>query len=136
MKKVNFKKVLLALVTVFSLMVFGVEQAEAQAINEFSSGLYDPAPGTFLGSDEAQDVLVNTINSLKNTIASLPPNAAVALRKTVYYYNGIYLGLLTGKSVSTCIGTGLFELNDCNGFGTLPRNELRTMRQGAIDLLQ
>ena len=138
MKKVNFKKVLMALVAVFALMVFGVEKAEAQAINEFSTGLYDPAPGTFFGSDEAKDVLVNTIASLKNSIANLPQGSpgVTAVRKTVYYYNGIYLGLLDGKSVSTCIGTGLYELNDCNGYGTLSRLELKNLRDGAIDLLQ
>ncbi|MEZ4958023.1 MAG: hypothetical protein R2825_30975 [Saprospiraceae bacterium] len=64
MKKVNLlKKVLLTLVAVFSDGL-QVEQAAEQAeIGEFSTG-YDPAPA-LLGSSEAQDILVNTITSLK-----------------------------------------------------------------------
>ncbi len=135
MKKVNFKKVLLTLVAVFSLMVFGVEQAEAQAINEFSTGLYDPAPGTFLGSDAAQDVLVNAINDLKNGVTPGTP-AYTAAQKVGLYYNGIYQEILSGKSVSVAIGVGLTALNDTNGFGDLGRYELKELREGAIDLLQ
>lgn len=135
MKKVNFKKVLLTLVAVFSLMVFGVEQAEAQAINEFSTGLYDPAPGTFLGSSEAQDILVNTITSLKNGVTPGTP-AYTAAQKVGLYYNGIYQELLAGKSVSVAIGVGLASLNDTNGFGSLSRYDLKQLRDGAIVLLQ
>lgn len=138
MKKVNFKKVMMALVAVFALMVFGVENAEAQAINEFSTGLYDPAPGTFLGSDVATDVLVNTIVDLKTSAANLTPGtpAYEALRKTGLYYYGIQVELEGGKSVSSAIGLGLANLNDANGFGDLARTELKELRQGAIDLLQ
>ena len=135
MKKVNFKKVLMALVAVFALMVFGVEQAEAQAINEFSTGLYDPAPGTFLGSAEAQDVLVNTITDLKNSATPGSP-AYTAAQKVGLYYHGIYEQLQVGKSVSEAIGVGLMSLNDSNGFGDMSRYELKELRDGAIDLLQ
>ena len=134
MKKVNFKKVLMALVAVFALMVFGVEQAEAQAINEFSSGLYDPAPGTFMGSDEAQDLLIATITDLK-TVGQGSPGYATA-HKTGLYYNGIYQQILAGKSVSVAIGAGLASLNDSNGYGDVSRVELKELREGAIDLLQ
>lgn len=138
MKKVNFKKVLMALVAVFALTVFSVERAEAQAINEFSSGLYDPAPGTFLGSDEAQDVLVNGLMDLKNTLVGLTPGSPVyqAILKTVNYHSGIYHELQNGKSVSVAIGTGLGSLTN-SADGAIPsRYELKELRQGAIDLLQ
>ena len=137
MKKVNFKKVLLALVAVFTLMVFGVEQAEAQAINEFSTGLYDPAPGTFLGADPAKDLLVATITDLKESTTGMTPGtpAYEAVRKTALYYSSIYNVLLDGKTVSVAIGTGLTAVS--NTADNYPgRSQLMTLRQGAIDLLQ
>ena len=138
MKKVNFKKVLMALVAVFSLMVFGVEQMEAQAINEFSTGLYDPAPGTFLGTDEAVSVLTGITTSYKEDLEVLLPGNPVYqnVLKNYIYYDGIITELDNGKSVSAAIGTGLTALGDSNGFGSLTRNELKELRDGAIDLLQ
>ncbi|MEO1262518.1 MAG: hypothetical protein AAFZ15_27165 [Bacteroidota bacterium] len=138
MKKVNFKKVLMALVAVFSLMVFGVEQLEAQAINEFSTGLYDPAPGTFLGTDEAVSVLTDITSSYKEDLGTLMPGNPVYQNVLKYYiyYDGIITELDNGKSVSAAIGAGLTALDDSNGFGSLARAELKELRDGAIDLLQ
>ena len=140
MKKVNFKKVLMALVAVFALMFFSVEKAEAQAQvispNTTGTGLYDPAPGTFLGSDEARDLLMNTIVVLKNN-AGTPGSASYQeARRTGLYYNGILNELVTGKSVPEAIVVGLLSLNDTNGFGDLQKNDLAELRNGAVDLLQ
>jgi hypothetical protein len=138
MKKVNFKKVLIAFVAVLSLIAFSVERAEAQAPNELSSGLYDAAPGNFIGSAEAQNVLLNEMQVIRNQAAPLTPGTPQyqAFLKLGIYYLGIYNELQNGKSVDVAIGRGLASLNDMNGFGSLPRQDLRNLRQGAITLLQ
>jgi len=138
MKKVNFKKVLMALATVFTLMVFSVEQAEAQAINEFSTGLYDPAPGAFVSSTDAEGLLESEFITLGDVLQNVTPGTPVhtVTLRTAHYYRGIYMELQNGKSVSAAIGTGLSNLNDLNGFGDLTRAQLADLRQTAIELLQ
>ena len=141
MKKVNFKKVLIAFVAVFALMFIGVEKAEAQAVNEFSTGLYDPAPGTFLGTDQAKDVLVNTIANIKTQVTNLGgPTApgAQQLYRVGLYYSAIYDEVLVGKSVSAAIGSALkpIAFKTTNSGANLSRNDLKNMRQNAIDLLK
>ena len=136
MKKVNFKKVLVALVAVFALMFVGVEKAEAQTVT--TSGFTNSGAITFLGSSDAQDVLINTVTDLKNDAALLVPGSPAykAISKVVYYYEGIRMELVYGKDVPTAINQGITALNDSNGFGELPGSELMDLRHGAIDLLK
>ena len=138
MKKVNFKKVLMALVTVFALVTFGVEKAEAQALNEFSTGLYDPAPGTFVSSDDAETVLEGEFQAISDILQNLTPGNPVynVQLRLAHYYRGIYMDIQDGKSVSVAIGSGLNNLNDLNGQGSLTRYQLADLRQTAIDLLK
>lgn len=136
MKKVNFKKVLVALVAVFALMFVGVEKAEAQTVT--TSGFTNSGAVTFLGVSEAQDVLMTTMTTLKNDAILLVPGspASVAISKVVIYYQGIYDELGYGKDVPTAINQGIYSLNDGNGFGQLPSSEYMELRLGAIDLLK
>ena len=138
MKKVNFKKVMMALVTVFALVTFGVEKAEAQALNEFSTGLYDPAPGTFVSSAQAEGILKVEFEEISDVLQNLTPGNPVydVQIRLAHYYRGIYMEVQNGKSVSAAIGSGLSNLNDLNGQGDLTRHQLADLRQTAIDLLQ
>lgn len=138
MKKVNFKKVMMALLTVFAL-TFGVQETQAQSsLIETGADLYDPAQGTFLGSDEAKDILEDELPVYKAYLGANTPGtpAYESHLKTFIYYYGIYQELEVGKTVSAAIGEGLAALNDTNGFGELERTELEDLRDGAIDLLQ
>ena len=137
MKKVNFKYGLLALFAVLAFMFVNVQDAEAQALTTTKSLLYQDASGTFVGSAEAQDILMGQMQDLRNLAAPLTPGSPQyqAFLKTGIYYWGIYSELQNGKSVAEAIGKGLLSLNDNNGFGELSFQELNTLREGAIDLL-
>ena len=139
MKKVNFKKVMMAMLTVFALMFIGVQGTEAQSsLIETGADLYSPAQGTFIGSAEAMDILRDEFPGLKDHLATHLPTTPIyeSALKTFLYQFGIYSELQSGKSVAVAIGDGLGALNDTNGFGELSRTELENLRQDAIDLLQ
>lgn len=135
MKKVNFKMVLMALSVMFTFLFVGVGTASAQQATD--QGIYAPAPGNFMNTDEAGVTLLQQIDVLGNQLGNYDPGTPLynSTRRQALYYRGIYMELQNGNSVAASIGLGFFNLNDTNGNGDLSKVQLYDLRQQAIDLL-
>ena len=135
MKKVNFKNVLMTLSVMFTLFFVGVGTVSAQQVTD--QGIYAPAPGNFVSTDEAGVTLLATIEDLGATLQGLSQGSPLytSTQREALYYRGIYIELQNGSSVAVSIGRGFFNLNDTNGHGDLSKAQLYELRQNAIDLL-
>jgi hypothetical protein len=138
MKKVNFKKALTALMVAFTFFVVGTGTVNAQMASA-DQGLYSPAQGAFVNSDQAGVTLTASVGDMQAVLGTLQPGSPLytsTLRQAIYY-RGIYLDIQGGQDVATSIGTGLRHLtmtpNASNG--SIPRTTLLALRQGAISLL-
>lgn len=135
MKKVNFKVVLMTLTVMFTFLFVGVGTTSAQQATD--QGIYAPAQGNFVSTDEAGVTLLATLEDLGQALQTLTPGTPVftSTEREALYYRGIYIELQNGSSVATSIGRGFFNLNDTNGHGDLSKAQLYELRQDAIDLL-
>ena len=135
MKKVNFKNVLMTLMVAFTFLFVGVGTGNAQT--GLAQGLYSPASGTFVSSDQAGVVLAGTIQDMGDLLQTISPGSSVytSTARQAIYYKGIMMEINAGHSVAESIGTGLTYLNDAAGYGEVPRNTLASMKQEAITVL-
>ena len=135
MKKVNFKNVLMTLSVVFTFLFVGIGTVSAQQATD--QGIYAPAQGNFMNTDEAGVTLLTTIENLGQVLQTLPQGSPLftSTQREALYYRGIYIELQNGNTVAASIGLGFFNLNDTNGHGDLSKVQLYNLRQNAIDLL-
>lgn len=135
MKKVNFKDVLMTLMVAFTFLFVGVGTSNAQT--GLDQGLYAPAQGVFVNSDQAGVILAGTIQDMGDQLQILTPGSAAytATARQAIYYKGIMMEIDAGHTVAEAIGTGLTNLNDVTGYGEVPRNTLASMKQDAIAML-
>ena len=135
MKKVNFKMVLMTLSVMFTFLFVGVGTTSAQQATD--QGIYAPAQGTFMNTDEAGVTLLTTIEDLGQTLQNLSQGSPLftTTERQALYYRGIYMELQNGNSVAASIGLGFFNLNDQNGPGDLSKTQLYNLRKDAIELL-
>lgn len=138
MKKVNFRNVVMAFAFALGFLLSGSEQLSAQSTTLFS--VLHPAPNvTFVSAQQAEAILVSAISQQKNILMqNLKPEdpVHVAASRLYIYYSGILDELHKGKAVGLAIENGLIYLNDSNGNGNLPKQQLSQLKQGAINLLK
>jgi hypothetical protein len=138
MKKVNFKKALMAFMVAFTFLVLGMGTANAQS-DAVVGDLYSPVQGNFVNSDQANVILLATIEDLGTVLEGLQPGSPlyISTRRQALYYRGIYMDLQSSGDVAASIGTGLSHVTIMTdgSNGPIATSVLLALRQGAVDLL-
>ena len=144
MKKVNFKAVIVALSFAMAFLFLGIQRVEAQSATVSSSlssptshgkGVYSAPQGSFVSSQEAENLLFNAMVSLKAQMESLVPGSAAynATDRLKNYYFAIYSNVKGGMMVPTAISQGLtIFASDVDGTS---QTDLQTMKGEAVALL-
>ena len=146
MKKVNFKKVLMALTVALTFLFLGVEQANAQVNTLVGTGpsasgtsakaLMALPQGNFVSVDEAQVIIEAHLLDIKTQInsGSLPQSTINALTNQARFYTLVLTSLKTGNGVPQAIVEGTVTITtDVYG---IAQSVALTLKQEAINLLK
>ncbi len=144
MKKVNFKKVFLALTVMLTFLFLGVEQAGAQSNTLTSSQatpgvnktLMAPLQGNFVSVDEALVILQARLEEIKDDITTggLPQSAINALMNEARYHTLILEQLMSGGAVPQSIVSAAITINS-DQYG-VSQPVAQSLKQQAVNLLK
>jgi hypothetical protein len=135
MKKVDFKKVIMALSVALAFLFLGVERADAQSIAGPTSGLSSIPAGVFVGVDQALVLLHNKMQEIKTdlSVPGLPVSVSTALEKKLAFYGLIHLKVEGGETIPKSITHASVNMvTDAYG---VAQNAALAMKQEAITLL-
>lgn len=135
MKKVDFKKVIMALSVALVFLFLGVDRASAQSIaGPSSSGLTSIPTGVFVGIDEALQLLQNKMQELKTDLgAPLPPSVLAQLEKKYSFFGLISNSIQSGDTVPKSIANASANMVT-DAFG-VTQNIALGWKQEAVTLL-
>jgi hypothetical protein len=142
MKKVNFKKVLMALTIAMTFLFLGVEQASAQsstlsgtAFPGANKAVMAPPQGNFVSVGQANPLIEAKLMEIKADLNTpgLPQSAITALEKKFRYFELIDEQLKSGSSIPMAIVNALSMVSP-DEIG-LPQSVALALKQEAVDLL-
>jgi hypothetical protein len=136
MKKVNFKKVLMALSIALTFLFLGVEQASAQSLSNTSgSGLYALPQADFVSVAEAQVLLEAKLVELKADLGTpgLPQSLLNAMLKEYNFYGMVDSEIKNGNTVPKAILAATFGIQS-DAHGAVPA-VAQQLRDDVVDLL-